>query len=228
MFAGIIFTLSFFQYESPRFLVKNGRSEEAAAVMAHLRQQSPESDYVVEQISTIQAALDREVEASRGVGWLGKIKELFLIPSNLYRIYLAIMCQILSQWSGAGSITVYAPDLFSLLGVKGTTESLLATAVFGSVKLVSSTMCALFLVDIIGRKRSLLIGITLQAIAMIYIASFLTSVPSLGVVDGFELPNKDKPASLAAITMIYISGVGWALGWNSMQYVLLCLSSWSL
>lgn len=130
------------------------------------------------------------------------------------------MVQFLSQWSGAGSITLYAPDLFEILGVTGSEEGLLVTAVFGLVKLVSALCCALFLVDVIGRKRSLLTGITLQALSMVYVASFLTAVPELGVVEGFVLPESQKAASRGAIAMIYISGMGWALGWNSMQYLL--------
>lgn len=155
-----------------------------------------------------------------GSGAMGVIKETFLVPSNLYRVYLTFMAQLLSQWSGAGSITVYAPDLFKLLGVTGNNESLLVTAVFGIIKLVAAILCALFLVDVIGRKRALLLGITLQAIAMIYIAGFLTSVPEMGVDESYKVPADKKSASEGAIAMIYLSGFGWALGWNSMQYLL--------
>jgi hypothetical protein len=220
MFSGLIFILSFFQYESPRFLIKQGKRAEATEVMAHLRHQSVDSDYIVREIADIQASYEHELEATKGVGWKGKIKELFLNKSNLYRLYMASMVQFLSQWSGAGSITLYAPDLFEILGVTGSEEGLLVTAVFGLVKLVSALCCALFLVDVIGRKRSLLTGITLQALSMVYVASFLTAVPELGVVEGFVLPESQKAASRGAIAMIYISGMGWALGWNSMQYLL--------
>ncbi|EEY17275.1 quinate permease [Verticillium alfalfae VaMs.102] len=220
MFAGIIFILTFFQYESPRFLVKQGKVEEATAVMSHLRHLPEDHEYIVREISAIQMSHEAELEATRGASFLGKIKEMFLVPSNLYRVYLTSMVQILSQWSGAGSITLYAPDLFEILGVTGQNESLLVTAVFGIVKFCAAIICALFLVDVIGRKRALLIGISLQAIAMIYVAGFLTGIPQLGVVDGFEVPKKDLGASRGAIAMIYISGFGWALGWNSMQYLL--------
>ncbi|KAJ4168375.1 hypothetical protein NW754_002247 [Fusarium falciforme] len=220
MMSGIIFILTFFQYESPRFLVKQGKPDKAAEVMARLRRQPVSGDYVVREIATIQAALDHELEATKGVGWMGKIKEMFLVPSNLHRLYLSTLVQFLSQWSGAGSITLYAPDLFSLLGITGTNESLLVTAIFGIVKLVAALICALFLVDVVGRKRALLTGITLQTIAMVYIAAFLTAIPQLGVANDFVLPDSDKGASLGAIAMIYVSGFGWALGWNSMQYLL--------
>ena len=220
IFAGLIFILSFLQYESPRYLVKQGQDEKALMTLARLRNLSPEHEYVVREITEIQMAHEAEMEATMGSGLLGIIKETFLVPSNLYRVYLTIMAQILSQWSGAGSITLYATDLFKLLGITGTNENLLITAIFGIVKLVAAVLCALFLVDVIGRKRALLLGITLQAIAMIYIAGFLTAVPELGVVKSFKLPASQKGASEGAIAMIYVSGFGWALGWNSMQYLL--------
>lgn len=220
MFAGIAFILTFFQYESPRYLVKQGKVEQAASVMAKLRRQDQSSEYIVSHVAEIQNALDEELEATRGVGWSGKLKEMFLNKSNLYRLYLTTMVQFLSQWSGAGSITLYAPDLFAIIGVTGSEEGLLVTAVFGIVKLIAAIVCALFLVDVIGRKRALLTGITLQTLSMVYVAGFLTAVPQLGVDDDFVLPRSQKGASQGAIAMIYLSGFGWALGWNSMQYLL--------
>lgn len=220
MMSGIIFILSFFQFESPRFLVKEGKIDEAVYSFARLRQQSPDSEYVNREIALIQIGLDHELEASQGVGWFGKVKELLLNRSNLYRVYLSSMVQLLGQWSGAGSITLYAPDLFKLLGITGNSESLLVTGVFGIVKFVAAMICALFLVDVIGRKRALLCGITLQSISMIYVAAFLTAVPQLGTSSDFVLPDSMKGPSRGAVAMIYLSGVGWALGWNSMQYLL--------
>jgi sugar porter (SP) family MFS transporter len=220
IFAGIILTLSFFQCETPRYMIKQGNTEKAVEIMSRLRNLPPDHEYVQREIRDIINAHHEEKEATRGVGWFGVVKELFLIPSNLYRFMLVFFAQILSQWSGAGSITLYAVDLFSLLGISGSNETLLVTAVFGIVKLCSAVLCALFLVDYIGRKRSLLLGITMQSIAMIYIAGFLTSVWQLGVVSGYKLTSAQVGPSKGAIAMIYISGAGWALGWNSMQYLI--------
>ncbi|KAI1759789.1 putative MFS quinate transporter [Hypoxylon sp. FL1150] len=220
IFAGIIFILTFFQFESPRYLIKRGRHEKAAENMAHIRHLSVDDPYVISEIAAIRAAHEEELEATMGASWYGVLKEMFLMPSNLYRLYLSTMVQFMSQWSGAGSITLYAPDLFKLLGITGQNESLLVTAVFGLVKFAAAVVCALFLVDVIGRKRALLLGIALQAIAMVYVAGFLTAVPELGIDDSYVLPTAKVAASRGAIAMIYISGVGWALGWNSMQYLL--------
>ena len=213
--------MSFFQLESPRYLIKRERHLEAAEVMSRLRKLPAEHPYIVKELTAINAQWQEEQEATMGSGALGVLKEIFLIPSNLYRFYLSLSAQILSQWSGAGSITLYAVDLFALLGVKGQNESLLATAIFGIVKFVAAVICALFLVDFIGRKRALLAGITLQSISMIYIASFLTAVGSAGNGDDdIEISHSAKGGSIGAIFMIYLSGFGWALGWNSMQYLL--------
>ncbi|KAL4812062.1 hypothetical protein BDW67DRAFT_179068 [Aspergillus spinulosporus] len=170
-----------------------GQIEQALNNLARLCHLPPEHEYLVHEITSIRRAHEIEMEATMGTGPIGVIKETLLIPSSLYRIYLFFMCQILSQWTGAGSITVYATDLFHLLGITGNNTNLLVTAVFGIVKFIAAIICALFLVDIIGRRRSLL-GISLQAISKVYISG----------------GNR----------MIYISGFGWALGWNSIQYLL--------
>lgn len=220
MFAGVIFCLTFLQYESPRFLIKQNKGEKALDVMSRLRNLPADHPYVTREINDITLQHHEEMEATKGASWFGIVKEMFMIPSNLYRLYLAVFAQFMSQWSGAGSITLYAPDLFALLGITGTNESLLVTAVFGIVKLVAAVTCALFLVDVIGRKRSLLTGITLQAVAMVYVAGFLTGVPELGVAAGYGLSPAEAGPSRGAVFMIYLSGFGWALGWNSMQYLL--------
>ena len=71
----------------------------------------------------------------------------------------------------------------------------------------------------LGRKRALISGIALQTVALLYIAIFLTVVP-IANNEGFEPTSSQSQASKGAIAMIYISGAGWALGWNSGQYLL--------
>jgi hypothetical protein len=93
------------------------------------------------------------------------------MPNSFYRIYLRLFSQLLSQQSRAQSITVYAPVFFAFLGTEGQDEKLFATAMFGIVKFIAAIICALSLVDVIGRKRSLGIGIGLQALSMCYVAS---------------------------------------------------------
>ncbi|EME49745.1 hypothetical protein DOTSEDRAFT_68502 [Dothistroma septosporum NZE10] len=218
-FAFIIAVTSFFAIESPRWLCQVGRKEQAAANLSKLRNLPVFHTYVQSELLDITAQLEREREATLGAHWTGVIRELVMAPANRYRLMLSIMSQLLGQWSGANSITIYAPEYFEMVGQTGQNEKLFATAIFGVVKFVSAMICALFLIDFVGRKRSLLTGITLQFTAMLYMAIFL--LIDTGVADDseFQTPS-EKNASTGAIVMIYLSGFGWAMGWNSIQYLI--------
>lgn len=112
MFAGIIFILSMFCRESPRWLIKVGRHEEALENLSLLRKLPGDHPYVTSEIMDINDQLNREREATMGTTWLGPIRELFSSKANLYRIQLSIMSQLLAQWSGANSM--YSPCTSSL------------------------------------------------------------------------------------------------------------------
>jgi hypothetical protein len=53
---------------------------------------------------------------------------------------------------------------------------------------------------------------------MLYIAVYLTAVPS--ITQGKVQSATARHAGTGAIVFIYFSGVGWALGWNSIQYLI--------
>lgn len=105
MFAGLIGILSFLVYESPRYLVKKGQNELATINLAHIRNLPQEHELILREIYEIQAQLEEEEAATLGQGWIGILREMFLMPSNLYRIYLGLFAQLMTQWSGAQSIT---------------------------------------------------------------------------------------------------------------------------
>lgn len=219
MFAGIILILTFFQLESPRFYIKQGNREKALEVLCSLRGLPADHQYVLDEMTEMDVAFQEEMEATLGMGWKGLFKEILGIKRNSYRLFLTNLAQNMACWSGGSAITVYAPDLFELVGITGQEQSLFSTVIFGIVKLVAAIICALFLVDMAGRKRSLIIGIVLQTIAMFYIAIFLNLVP-IANNPGFVPSETQNRASTAAIAFIYVSGAGWALGWNSGQYLL--------
>lgn len=219
MFAGVILSLSFFAKESPRWLIKVGRHEEALQGLSQLRNLDPHHPYVTSEIVDINEQLNREREATMGTSWLGPIRELFTSKANLYRIQLSIMSQLLGQWSGANSITIYAPKYFAMMGTTGQNEKLYATAILGVVKFISSILCALFLIDFLGRKRALSTGIILQFLSMLYMAIFLL-IDNRIADKSVPQTSSQKHAAMGAIVMIYFSGFGWALGWNSIQYLI--------
>ncbi|KAK3684497.1 hypothetical protein LTR37_020209 [Vermiconidia calcicola] len=118
-FASIIACLSFFAVESPRWLVKVHKQEKASVNLSKLRNLPEDHWYVQSELLDINDQLEREQEATAGTTWTGPIKELVSFPSNRYRLMLSIFSQLLGQWSGASSITIYAPEYFAMMGVTG-------------------------------------------------------------------------------------------------------------
>lgn len=66
-----------------------------------------------------------------------------------------------------------------------------AIVVFGVVKLVASFCCAFFLVDVLGRKRCVFIGLTLQTIAALYLTIFVALVDPDNA-DGFVSESRKR------------------------------------
>ncbi|OJJ07809.1 hypothetical protein ASPVEDRAFT_107389, partial [Aspergillus versicolor CBS 583.65] len=217
-FAAFFLVLSFTIPETPRFYTIAGKHEAAERALVKLRNLDSSHPYIQGEMIGIREQLEREQEGSRGVSRWGKVRELLLIPANRYRLMLGVMSQVLGQWSGASSITIYAPEFFKSLGKTGQSEKLFASCILGIVKLVSAYICAFFLIDFIGRRRSLYIGITIQTISLAYIAIFLGVVGESTLEEGHLSPSQNRSA-VGAIAMIYISGIGWTMGWNAFQYL---------
>ncbi|RGP63969.1 hypothetical protein FSPOR_8297 [Fusarium sporotrichioides] len=217
-FSSLLLVLSFTVPETPRWLTMKGRNEESTKALCKLRQLPETHPFVQAELYGIQEQLEREQEAFLGVSKWGKLRELFTIPANRYRLMLGFMAQLLGQWSGASAITIYAVEFFGVLGKSGQSEKLFATCILGVVKLSSAYLCAFFLVDFIGRRRSLYGGITLQMISILYIAIFLSIVGTEALENGTLTPSQ-KHAGVGAVVMLYLSGVGWTMGWNSFQYL---------
>ena len=108
-------------------MIKQGQTEHAIKNLARVRNLAADHPIVQGEIRDIQRQLEEEQEATMGQGIFGTLREMFCIPKNAYRLYLGCGVQLLSQWSGAGSITIYAADFFALLGTKGQNEKLFAT-----------------------------------------------------------------------------------------------------
>jgi sugar porter (SP) family MFS transporter len=219
LFAGLILVLSFFNLESPRCLIQSDKVEEAQTTLAKLRGLPRDHVFVGSEINEILSQLAEEQAATYGLGWKGNIKEIFCDRSNFYRLYLGFGTQLLGQWSGANCITIYATQFISIVGIQGQDKKLVATAVMGLVKLIAAMICAFFLVDTIGRKRSMYIGNTVQAFSLMYIAIFLTIKP-VGMESERHISLSAKYAGLGSVIMVYLCGIGWAMGWNSIQYLL--------
>jgi MFS family permease len=93
----------FFLKESPRWLVKEGRYDEATASLAYMRNEEITDPDIVKEIAEIRAAIEEELAVTEGVQW----KEC-LTPGNRVRFITAFCIMFWQQFSGTNSIGYYA------------------------------------------------------------------------------------------------------------------------
>ncbi|KAH8656888.1 general substrate transporter [Ilyonectria robusta] len=209
---------SIFTPETPRFLLMKGNRSEALATLVRFRQLPEDHPYVQAEFQGIESQLNHEIELVSGSSTLDLIKETFVDLSNRRRFMLIFACHVFGQWSGANAITQYSPTIFGYLGIQGTETRFLATGCYAIVKFLSVLIFAIFVVDFVGRRRSLMTGISLQIVTLAYIGGYL------GVTNGWS-PEKVEgsvsalAASRAAIAAIYLHAIAWSIGWFSIPYL---------
>jgi hypothetical protein len=81
IFAGIILIMSVFALESPRWLAKVGRNEQAGINMSKLRNLPQDHPYVGAELIDIHDQLEREREATLGASFLAV--SFFSLPKSL-------------------------------------------------------------------------------------------------------------------------------------------------
>lgn len=130
--------------ESPRWLAKNGKPEQARDVLAKIGGRR----YADEAIADIEATLSGETEKVN-------FREL-LEPKMLKILMIGIVLAVFQQWCGINVIFNYAEEIFraAKYGVSDTLLNIVAT---GAVCLVS-TFVAIFTVDRLGRRALMMAG----------------------------------------------------------------------
>jgi len=204
MAIGLLFTR-----ESPRWLYMRGRTEEAIANLAFLRRTSLSDPELIAEFAEIEAAVEEEREARRGLG----LKEAFLAPGNRIRFIIAFVIFLLQQFSGQNSVGYYAPLIFQSIGYSSISASLLASGVYGIVKVVATSIFILFFVDLGGRRWSLFISSMGMGILFYIIGAILKTHPP---VVGSGSP---APASKAMAGLLYIYVCFYSMGWGPIPWV---------
>jgi hypothetical protein len=201
-----------FVVETPRALIARGKREEGLANMVRMRKLPESHPYLQQEYMEVCAQVDAEQEASVGRNYWLVVKDIALVPSNRRRFFLAIMLFLFHKFTGTDSLNYFAPEIFTMIGVKGGSQALLTTGVYGVVKLATTIIYVAFIVDRVGRRLPLMIGASLQATAMLYIALYVR----------FANPDSSggTPAGgIVGIIWIYIYAFGWSFGHSVACYV---------
>ncbi|RPD53871.1 general substrate transporter [Lentinus tigrinus ALCF2SS1-7] len=195
--------------ESPRWLASKGRNEEAIMNLAYLRRRHVDDAQIRMEMAEIEAAIEEERAARKGLGF----REAFLGKGNFIRFVIAVVIFVLQQWSGQNSVNYYAPQIFTSIGYTGTKNSLLASGIYGVVKVVATALFVFFLVDTLGRKMALFISAMGMGTLFFIIGALLKTHPP--PKDGADPP----PASKAMAAMLYIYVCFYSMGWGPLPWV---------
>ncbi|KAJ5639465.1 uncharacterized protein N7484_007327 [Penicillium longicatenatum] len=172
IFLLVLFCAVWFFPESPRWLVKVGREEEARYILQRLRGSSPEDRVRAEaEFLDIQAIAEMEKTVVHGNSYLSM---LFGYKSgDLHigrRVQLVIWLQIMQEWVGIAGVTVYAPTIFSIAGFDSTKSQWISG--LNNVFYMFATLVCVFTLDRIGRRWTLYWGSVVQGIAMFLAGGF--------------------------------------------------------
>ncbi len=144
--------------ESPRWLVMRGRDEEARAVLERVTGAS-QADA---DLAAVKIAL--RAESTRERGTFGGL----FAPALRRVLTIGLLVAVLQQITGINSVFFYAPMIFEQSGI-GTDASFMQAVLVGIVNVVF-TVIAILMIDRLGRRPLLGVGLAGIAVSMLLLA----------------------------------------------------------
>jgi len=212
-----LFFMLLFLPESPRWLMKKDRFEDARHVLALVHSHGDEHDpFVLREEAEIRADVELERQFA-SVSYLELIK-----PNMIHRTHIGIFTQIWSQLTGMNVMMYYITYVFTMAGEGSSSAVLLSSSIQYIINVVM-TLPALVYVDRWGRRPTLLVGAALMATWMYANAGIIarySTTPYVGeypsAAESFSLSG--KPAT-AVIACTYLFVASYAPTWGPVSWI---------
>ena len=146
--------------ETPRYFVKKGRIDRAGDVLARLRGQPRDSEYISQELAEIVANHEYEMQlipSSSYIGsWMNCFKGGLSKPSsNLRRTILGTSLQMMQQWTGVNFIFYYGTTFLTDLK---TIDNPFLIGMITTIVNVLSTPLSFWTIEKFGRRPLLIWG----------------------------------------------------------------------
>jgi sugar porter (SP) family MFS transporter len=195
----ILFTV-WFVPETPRWLVGQGRDEEARQLLAKYHGNGNLESPIVElEMMEMKAAIDLEGSDKR---WWD-LRDFFMTRSARYRTYLVVAVALFATWD-LPPTSYYLPLMVKTAGITDVTTQLLLNAIQTPVMFVAA-ICGSKSTDLIGRRKMFIIGSSGMTLSMIVITACTARQAGHPAVGG------------TGIAFIYVFLVSFAFGWTPLQ-----------
>lgn len=178
-----------FMPETPRWLAERGHTGLARQVLEKIRGSADVGTEMKEIEETLVAAEER-----------GRWSDL-LSPAVRPALLIGVGLAIFQQVTGINTVIYYAPTIIQSAGIPSASGAILATAGIGLVNVVM-TVVAMWLLDRMGRRPLLLIGI----------AGMVVTLGALGWL--FRAPQQGGGTAMLAVILLmaYVASFAISLG----------------
>ncbi|MFA7043580.1 MAG: sugar porter family MFS transporter [Bacteroidales bacterium] len=163
----------FFIPESPRWLIVRNREKEAVNVFSKIYNEKQD---VAFQVNETKGMLQNQAKSN----W----KMLFQ-PGIRKAVIIGCAIAILGQFMGVNAVLYYGPSIFEQSGLSSG-DSLFYQSLIGLVNMLT-TILALLIIDKVGRKKLVYVGVTGMILSLILIGIYSMYGEALGLSSIFLL-----------------------------------------
>ncbi|RSH88913.1 hypothetical protein EHS25_002575 [Saitozyma podzolica] len=189
--------------ESPRYLVKKGRHEEALAMLAKFHANGDTDDQLVAwELKEITVALEQELIANKS-----SYVDFFKTRGNRKRFYVAMAITVGVNWVGNGIVSYYLSPVLKSVGVTKAVEITGINAGLAFWNLVIAMIAGLN-VERFGRRPLFLISTAGMIISYAFVMGFSA---------GFATTGKSA-LGVAAIPFLFLFYGSYDIAWTPLNY----------